>query len=411
MLLVVAAPSLMMLAGSLVAFFGRVPDKVQAATQNFSAGLLISAVAGELYPLMNGTERPVGVDEASGVSSSDAASTFAIFVGFLVGLAFMYVLEIITGEEDDEEEKEEEEHDIEEQKPRKTSDGLDTPLLKGPEAEAALEAVREDARSLVEQVETLKIRLPTGNRDEIDEVVHSMEFVVDKAKHRLANKPPTLDAHNLSRLTFHVGELSEQCVSLSESESLSEASSAHEAIKGTLQHIHNHAHRVKFKRWQSVAKLPTEVELKEIIEWPLVFAVSVDAFVDGLLIGLALSASFGAGWSMSIATCIEMCFLGLSFSASIQNQTRSVAKHTVIVCVPPLILIIAGTIGYYVGDLLHQSPLVFIGFIAFSIVALLFLVTQEFLAEAREHAGGSKLINSMFFVGLFGGFVLSKYVG
>ena len=85
-------------------------------------------------------------------------------------------------------------------------------------------------------------------------------------------------------------------------------------------------------------------------------------------------------------------------------------KHLAVVSVPPIVLLIAGVLGHFVGGLLEDSPLVFVGFIAFAVVALLFLVTQELLAEARETAD-SKLINSVFFVGLFGGILLSKFLG
>jgi len=403
--LVVAMPSLLMVAGSAVAFFGRVPARFQAGTQNFSAGLLIAAVAGELFPLMNGKERPIGADQDDVAQPSEAASTFAIFAGFVIGLVFMFGLEFLTGDEDGEEDN---------HKAQKESDqGMDKPMLTGVEATEALQAVKDDSRLMAQQVEMLKSRLPMGERDQIDEVVHSMGATVDKTKRHLnlANKEKLIDARNIARMQVHVGELSEQCESLGQCTNLTDARVAYKAVKGTLKHIHGHTERVKFKRWATVAKPPPDVELKETIEWPLVFAVSVDGAVDGLLIGLAFSASKTAGWSMAIATTIEMCFLGLSFSATIENETRSKVKHAGIVCIPPLMLITMGMVGHFIGTLLQEFPLVFVGFIGFAIVALLFLVTQELLAEARETAGSSKLINSMFFVGLFGGIFLAKFIG
>merc|ERR1711972_359319 len=111
------------------------------------------------------------------------------------------------------------------------------------------------------------------------------------------------------------------------------------------------------------------------------------------------------------ATCIEMCFLGLSFSASVQNTTRSVLKHTALVLLPPVVLALSGVLGNGIGGFLEQSPGLFIGFIAFAIVALLFLVTQELLTEAHEVGGEDILVNIMLFVGLLAGILLEQFVG
>merc|ERR1712046_194781 len=99
-------------------------------------------------------------------------------------------------------------------------------------------------------------------------------------------------------------------------------------------------------------------------------------------------------------------FLGLSFSATIQNVTRSLCKHVVIVCVPPLVLVGLGIAGHELGHQLQSSQGLFIGFISFAIVALLLLVTQELLKEASEM--DSLLINVMFFVGLLAGILMDK---
>lgn len=150
--------------------------------------------------------------------------------------------------------------------------------------------------------------------------------------------------------------------------------------------------------------------LSEKISWPLVCAVCTDAAVDGFLIGLAFTASRSSGLCMSIATSLEMGFLGLSFSASVQNMTRSIPKHVSLVVMPPVLLTLVGVGGHAIGKLLQANPALFIGFISFAIVALLFLVTQELLAEARKLAGDSKRVNVMFFVGLLVGIFLEKFL-
>ena len=62
-----------------------------------------------------------------------------------------------------------------------------------------------------------------------------------------------------------------------------------------------------------------------------------------------------------------------------------------------------------VGSALESSQAVFIGVIAFALVALLYLVTQELLVEAREVSGEAGIwIRITFFVGVFGGLILDK---
>mmetsp|Transcript_40638 Transcript_40638/g.73180 ORF Transcript_40638/g.73180 Transcript_40638/m.73180 type:complete len:403 (-) Transcript_40638:136-1344(-) len=398
-IVVVALPSMLMLLGSAVAFFGRVPDMLQAALQNFSAGLLIAAVAGELFPLMTGSAKPAGSEARA--ETSMWPSTIAIALGFSLALAFMFGLEELT---------EEDESEGETGRKHSKSD-LEQPLVEPADSKKLLQAVSTQAGRMEQTLATLQRELPRGDRDAIDEHVHTLKIPVHAIKRVLEDTPETLDEHNRDRMQFHSEELAGNLKDLKSSKSASEASKALKAVRGTLKHLHEHAERVKFKRWAALPFPVSTDNLTEIVPWPLVFTVVVDAGVDGLLIGLAFAASESAGWSMSIATTIEMCFLGLSFSATIQNATRSKLKHAGIVLLPPVVLYLIGIAGSLVGQVLEESPLVFTSFISFAVVALLFLVTQELLAEARETAGESKLIISMFFVGVFGGIVLEKIIG
>jgi zinc transporter ZupT len=406
-LFVVGLPAVLMLVGSAIAFFERVPEKIQACTQNFSAGLLISAVAGELYPLMNGKETPVGVGKAE--PPSNIASTLSICLGFMVGLGFMFGIESLIEDDDDEEDAGSVASDAVVKRSSRSHSDMEAPMLSALEADNILDTVvNKDARTMQDLVKKFNDQLATGNRDVLDSLVHELEGQVDAARRHLANKPP-LDQHNISRMEFHVQEMSQQIQTLRSSDDLAAARTALSLVQGSLAHIHEHAHRSqKFKRWQTAPVPEPNAELEEKIDWRLVFTVAVDGCVDGLLIGLAFAASEGAGWAMSIATTIEMTFLGLSFSASIQNATRSKGKHLGLVLIPPILLVVSGMMGRFLGHALEENPLVFICFIAFSVVALLFLVTQELLAEAREAGGDSKLINSMFFIGLLSGVILSK---
>eukprot|EP00658_Telonema_sp_P-2_P024100 TRINITY_DN19667_c0_g2_i1.p1 TRINITY_DN19667_c0_g2~~TRINITY_DN19667_c0_g2_i1.p1 ORF type:complete len:176 (+),score=58.99 TRINITY_DN19667_c0_g2_i1:127-654(+) len=160
-------------------------------------------------------------------------------------------------------------------------------------------------------------------------------------------------------------------------------------------------------RWAPLQE--EEEEEQEELSLSLAAAVSVDAMVDGLLIGLSYIASHTAGISMAIATCIEMGFLGVSFSNTVKNSSNmSRLKHCATILIPPLCMIGAGVVGDIVGQQLVKQEYVFIGFIAFATVALLFLVTEELLTEANEVSKGSFWINICFFLGLYAGLIMDK---
>jgi len=286
-------------------------------------------------------------------------------------------------------------------------------LLPAEDLQAALKSFQSEVPGLQSQVLRLqKECLPTGSRENIDELVHELMYKVDRAKRQLA-LPEPLEEANLKRMKFHVEELKQNADNLGVQSTMVGAKKAIKLFEGTLNHIHKHNERRSqvFRRWHPKSKPRKGDELPERIPWALTFAVTTDAAVDGLLVGLAYTASPGAGWCMSIATCIEMCFLGLSFSASLQHATRYCFKHATLSIVPPLTLALFGCFGHFLGSMLEQNPGFFIGFIAFSIVALLFLVTQELLMEARDMGGDSLFVNILFFIGLLSGILLEKVLG
>jgi zinc transporter ZupT len=390
-LAVLLSPSIFMILGSIFALNLRVSDKLQACTQNFSAGLLISAVAGELYPLMSPPDL------------SSVTKSVAITAGFALGLAFMLSLEHLTEGEEGEDEDEE---------PSQSSP-LDEQMLRHSQREQALRGFFDVARLLREGVSRLRATVQTGERDAIDTEVHAIMSHVHQADRHLAYTAP-LTQQEIHRMAFHTEELSANCEAFGQlsmgTATVAQQRKALKLFTSTLDHIHEHTERPKFQRWKP-EPLSSPGRVKERpIPWALVGSVTADGGVDGLLIGLAYAASPGAGLAMSIATCIEMGFLGLSFCATISNATTSAPKRALLTLIPPMALGCAALIGTEAGAVLDAKPAFFVAFIGFSVVCLLFLVTQELLAEAREVAGDSAIVNSMLFVGLLSGILLSTFL-
>jgi len=406
---IVLIPAACMMIGSLAVLCLRVSERVQACFQNLSAGILIAAIGNELFPLMNN-----GVEGAT-TPPTQQESILGICGGFVIGVCFMFgidaAVDCISGDDDDDDDAGGEDMEAGLLNDAAGNDDEQLPSLAWYKQFAPVSRLRQKQPEVEKNVQLLTQAIENGSDIcAVDEVVHRLSFFVDSAQRSLSPKKE-LDAAAKAKLREHAKELQDDYAALQTATTAKEARASLHKISEHLDHLHEDHIETRFKRWAPVSPPPAEGDLSEEIPIATLFAVAVDASVDGVLIGLALAADKTAGLSMAIATCIEMAFLGLSFSATVQNATRSTAKHILCVSIPPLCLFGCGILGHAAGAALQSSQGLFIGFISFAIVALLFLVTQELLTEAREVAGETFYINVMFFVGLLGGMMLDKVIG
>ena len=104
---------------------------------------------------------------------------------------------------------------------------------------------------------------------------------------------------------------------------------------------------------------------------------------------------------MAGATCIEMGFMGITFVGLLQ-LSASKLKLTGICAIPLVAMVCGGLLAGVIGNFVHPRTALFQGFIAFCVVALLFLVTQELLTGANENLDGKEIVwvNMMIFVGI-----------
>lgn len=123
---------------------------------------------------------------------------------------------------------------------------------------------------------------------------------------------------------------------------------------------------------------------EKVFPWPLLAAVAIDSFVDGLLLGMiGVEAPHTVGM-MAFATALEMGALGLSFSADLRTRSKPAPWFLSVVGMP-LVLMLGGCIGAAAAGILRNSPLAYTFWLAFGLAALLYLVTRELLVEAEEH--------------------------
>lgn len=139
----------------------------------------------------------------------------------------------------------------------------------------------------------------------------------------------------------------------------------------------------------------------------MVSAIGIDIFIDGLVLGLAFLAGEKAGVLLTIALTLEVLFLGLTVTAELGETIRSRGR-IVAITVGLALLLPLGTIAATPVALL--SVPVITAFLAFGLVALLYLVTEELLVEAHEQPD-SPLITAMFFVGFLALLLIEEVLG
>jgi len=417
-----SAPSLCMMLGSAVFLCLSVSKKIQACFQNLSAGVLIAAIGNELFPLLR----------CGSPNSTSAPPEWASYVGLcggmLVGLVFMFgidgFLDSLEGDEDeDDEDGGSEGTPLTETAPKATYD-----------AEAAGSHDEADCENKDHYTGKLKDRMvknlavldtnlkaledvtnkPNVNRGEIDKAVHAVINTVDTGLRQVTLKKQ-LTSGELKKLQRQVQTLKELAVEANgKVDTLKAARLVLEALEEAAEECHANVMRKKLAKWSSeIVATPVDerrpADESAQIPWGQVIGTTIDGCVDGLLIGLSYSASTTAGVSMAIATCIEMGFLGLSFSGSVKQGTSNPMVHMAICAIPPAAIFAAGCLGRAAGAALESNQAIFIGFISFALVALLYLVTQELLVKARNVSGDEGVvIRLMFFVGLLGGLILDK---
>eukprot|EP00667_Euglena_gracilis_P013318 EG_transcript_13730 len=159
-------------------------------------------------------------------------------------------------------------------------------------------------------------------------------------------------------------------------------------------------------------KPPKKEKGHHVLPWGLITAVALDSFVDGFFLGMSYTATARAGMILAVATAIEMCFLGLTFSASLVNREVSV-RTVLLVVAMPIILVLGSGFGSVLGEAASQSPQFYAAFLSFGVAALIFLVTQELLLEANERQADASLpfINSCLFIGFWAILIIERMVG
>jgi zinc transporter ZupT len=134
-------------------------------------------------------------------------------------------------------------------------------------------------------------------------------------------------------------------------------------------------------------------EVERNSRYPVVFAlaVAIDAFLDGLFIGITYAASEDTKdpsgvFVLALSLCIEMSCLGSTFSLALPKNCSLKAKFGSF-ALGPLILVTAASLGSEVGVWLLDYPTAFQALTSFGASALIFTVGQELLTAGHGDKG------------------------
>ncbi|MFG1428093.1 ZIP family metal transporter [Roseixanthobacter glucoisosaccharinicivorans] len=140
----------------------------------------------------------------------------------------------------------------------------------------------------------------------------------------------------------------------------------------------------------------------------LLVTVGVDLFIDGLLCAVALAAAPDSGLVIVAALTLEVFFLGLATSVSLSRPgsgAGGVMKAGALAVLVP----IGGASGALA--FLSLPALWQVGILAFATAALIYLVTEELLAEAHADGEDTTFVAATFFLGFLAVLMLKALSG
>lgn len=139
----------------------------------------------------------------------------------------------------------------------------------------------------------------------------------------------------------------------------------------------------------------------------LLTVTGIDILVDGLVLGIAFAAGAKAGFLLTVALTIEVLFLGLTVANELGEGGTSKARVVGLTAALVVLLPLGALLG---GPVATLPAAIRGGFLAFGLIALLYLVTEELLVEAHE-TEDRPWVTAMFFAGFLLLLLLDELVG
>ena len=141
----------------------------------------------------------------------------------------------------------------------------------------------------------------------------------------------------------------------------------------------------------------------------LFWAVAVDLFVDGLLVGTSFAV--GAKQGVLVAIALAACGFFLAITTATSFQSKGASRGKTLLVTITLTLITAA--GFYLAHLFAAQLVGGLrsGTLAFATAALLYLVAEELMTEAHEAAEDRPATPALFFAGFLLVYLLQQALG
>ncbi len=139
----------------------------------------------------------------------------------------------------------------------------------------------------------------------------------------------------------------------------------------------------------------------------LIIVTAIDLVVDGLVLGIAFSASDESGIILTVALTLEVLFLALSVSAALAAAGIGRLLSIVVPVALAALLSVAAVAGNVAFAGLPAN--IYAALLGLGTVALLYLVTEELLVEAHE-VPETPFATAAFFIGFIVFFLIEGSV-
>lgn len=147
---------------------------------------------------------------------------------------------------------------------------------------------------------------------------------------------------------------------------------------------------------------------RQKLPWTLLAGVSIDVFLDGLLIALTFHNLDNAGRLLAFALSVELLSVGLTLTHTLRRAGFSLPGILAINTLVFSMLVVGAVLGV---TLLPLAPDAVIDLIlAFGLAALLFLVTEELLVESHREVD-THVSTVLFFAGFLAFLLLGQQHG
>ncbi len=127
----------------------------------------------------------------------------------------------------------------------------------------------------------------------------------------------------------------------------------------------------------------------------IIVPLSVDLFIDGLLIAVGFAAGVMGGTVLLAGLTLETLSLGLSTTPSLVRRGMRATRAVLLLGAIGLVILLGAAVGEVI---VGMSGAVLAGVLGFGVASLLYLVTEELLAEAHE-VPDTPIVTATFFAG------------